>query len=136
MGRVRFKHKRAGELAVRRQLLGILAGNVQVIRLFPARDGVVVITNNDGDADTIFRDDIQGRLREGGFTAVMPPELKSQRTVICFGLDEIAYMNSPEEIKEELESQHSWLKIQEVYTFAKTPTVKIICTSSVSPRRR
>lgn len=58
---------------MRRKHLEILAGHVKVYRPIPACDGVVVITNSDGDADAIFSDELQGRLREENFTAIMPP---------------------------------------------------------------
>lgn len=135
MGRVKFKHPRGGEITVRHKLLGILAGQVQVFRLFPANDGVVVITNNDGDVDAIFRSDIQEKLEKEGFTALMPPELKSQRSVICFGLDDIAYDHSPQEIRAELEAQQDWLKISEIYKFQKTNTIKITCASSAIAKK-
>lgn len=130
MGRVKFKHPRGGDLQVRRKLLEILAGKVKVYRLIPARDGVVVITNSDGDADTIFSEEVEGPLRAEGFTAIIPPELRCQRSVVCFGLDDIAYLNEPEEIKAELEAHHPWLKIIEIYKFPKTNTIKITCASS------
>lgn len=135
MGRVKFKHAQGGELPVRRKLLGILAGSVQVFRLFPANDGIVVITSNEKDMDTIFSAEMCGKLESEGFTPLMPPELKSQRTVICFGLDDLAYDNSPQEIKAELEGQNEWLSIQEVYKFPKTNTIKITCASSAIAKK-
>lgn len=50
--------------------------------------------------------------------------------MICFGLDELAYENSPEDMKKELERLHPWLKIQEVYKVPRSRTIKITCSSA------
>lgn len=130
MGRVKFKHARGGERAVRQTLLALLAPKVQLFRLIPARDGVIAITCSEADSDIIFSEEIEPRLTEAGFTPVMPPELRAQRTVVCFNLDELAYDNTPEEIRAELESHHSWLKIVGIYKFPNARTIKITCASS------
>lgn len=112
-----------------------MASKVKIFRLDAAHDGVVVQTTSDSDADAIFQTDVLSALEEAGFKAVMPPELRSQRSVICHGLDELAYDNTEAEIKNELEENNPWLKIQEVFKFTSSRTIKITCTSSALAQR-
>lgn len=135
MGRVKFKHARPKDLETRRTLLGLLAPQVKVFELFPAWDGIIVRTASDDDEDIIFREATQKKLQEAGFTAVMPPELRSRRTVICFRIDELAYEYNAAEMKEELERQQEWLQVDEVYKFTGSRTIKIICASCDIARR-
>lgn len=135
MGRVKFKHARPKELNTRRTLLELLAPQVKVFELFPIRDGIIVRTGSEDDEDIIFQEATQEKLREAGFTAVMPPELRSRRTVICFRVDELAYEHDAEEIKTELEKQQSWMKVDEVYKFSGSRTIKIICASCEMARK-
>lgn len=135
MGRVKFKHDRPRELDTRRKLLSLLAPKVKVFELFPVRDGVVVRTSSDDDVDTIFQEQTQTKLREAGFTAVMPQELRSRRTLICFRIDELAYEHDAVEMKAELEKQQEWMKVDEVYKFTGSKTIKIICASCEVARK-
>ncbi|MPC44693.1 hypothetical protein E2C01_038372 [Portunus trituberculatus] len=50
----------------------------------------------------------------------------SQRTIICFGLDELVYRNPAETIAEEVGLRHGWAKVDSVYKFPRSSTVKII----------
>lgn len=135
MGRVKFKHARPKDLETRRRLLALLAPQVKVFELFPVWDGIIVRTGSDDDEDIIFREATQKKLHEAGFTAVMPPELRSRRTVICFRIDELAYEYEAAEMKDELERQQDWLQVDEVYKFTGTRTIKIICASCDVARR-
>lgn len=47
--------------------------------------------------------------------------------VVCFSLDE--------EIKEDLERQHAWLKIEEVYKLPQLRMIKFTCASSATAKR-
>lgn len=130
MGRVKIKHPRPKEITTRRELLGILAPSVRVARLIPTWDGVAVVTASDKDTDTIFKDEVLKALLEGGFNPLLPPELKAQRTVLCFQLDELICEHTAEGIQEEIERSNGWAKVAEVYKFPRSSTVKITFRSS------
>lgn len=106
-------------------MLNILAPEVKITRLIPTRDAVIVLTASDKDGDEIFQSNIREKLEKDGFNAIMPPELRAQRTVICFRLDELIYEHQAEEIRTEVERVQTWAKVQEVYKFPRTNTLKI-----------
>lgn len=130
MGRIKIKHPKPKELGTRRQLLEILAPEVRATRLIPSWDAVIVITTNDKDSDALFSEDKQEKLHAAGFTALMPPELRSQRTVVCFQLDDLIYENEEQNIKEEIEVRQPWAKVRETYKFPLSKTIKITFESS------
>lgn len=125
MGRVKIKHPRPKEIETRRQLLNILSPEVKVTRLIPTRDAVIVLTASDEDGEEIFQSNKREKLEKDEFNAIMPPELRAQRTVICFRLDELIYEHQAEEIRTEVERVQTWAKIQEVYKFPRSNTLKI-----------
>lgn len=130
MGRIRIKHPRPKDAGVRRQLLDILSTTLRVSRLIPANDAIVILTPTDKDADAVFLNDTPNRLASAGFTPIVPPELRAQRTVICHGLDELVYEHSPEEIAVEVEQKHDWAKAEDVFKFPRSSTCKITFTDS------
>ncbi|KAK8393515.1 hypothetical protein O3P69_006685 [Scylla paramamosain] len=114
MGRVKIKHPRPKELATRSRLLQLLAPTVRVTRLIPTTDSVVVLTASDKDTDSIFQEDVLQKLSSEHFTAILPPELKVQRTVLCSRLDDLVYQYEASDMKKEVERVQTWAKIQEV----------------------
>ncbi len=130
MTRVRIKHARANDLATRRRLLHILAPEVKITRLIPARDAIIVITGSMQDADLIFSSGKQEKLTEDGFSALMPPTLRAQRSVVCTRLDDLVYEHDANEILDEVEKEQSWAKVQEVYKFPRAKNVKITFETS------
>ncbi len=135
MGRVKIKHPRPKELASKRQLLGILSPAVKPTRLISSWDAIIVLTATDKDADNIFSPSMLQTLADSDFTPIMPPELKSRRTVVCLRLDELVYDNSPEDIKEDIESRQSWAKVVEIFKFPRSKTIKITFTTSDMARK-
>lgn len=135
MHRVRIKHPRPKELATKRRLLELLAPEVKVTQFIPTHDSVITVTASDKDTDAIFTEGCLTKLTEGGFQPVMPPELKTRRSVVCFRLDELIYDNTPEEIKTEVERTQSWVKVQDVYKFPNARTVKLTFTTSDMARK-
>lgn len=125
MARVKIKHPRPKDIETRRQLLHILSPEVKITRLIPTRDAVIVLTASDKDGDEIFQSHKQEQLEKDGFSAIMPPELRAQRTVICFRLDELMYEHQTDEIRTEVERVQQWAKVQEVYKFPRSNTLKI-----------
>ncbi|KAK8394291.1 hypothetical protein O3P69_006472 [Scylla paramamosain] len=118
----------ATELGTRSRLLQLLAPTVRVTRLIPTADAVIVLTATDKDTDAVFQDDVLQKLSQDNYTAILPPELKAKRTVICSRLDDLVYQHHAEELREEVE-------IQEVFKFPRSNTVKFTFRSSEMARR-
>ncbi|KAG0711334.1 RNA-directed DNA polymerase from mobile element jockey [Chionoecetes opilio] len=93
-------------------------------------DKVIVLTQTDQDADAIFQPEKLQLLQDAGFMPIMPPELRSKRTVICFRLDDLICSKQPETVKAEVERVHDWAKIQEVFKFPRSNTLKITFEAS------
>ena len=55
----------------------------------------------------------------------MPLNLRAHRTVICTKLDDLAYDSSVEDIKNEVEKEQTWAKVQGVCKFSRSNTIKI-----------
>ena len=123
MARVRIKHALPKNLAVTRRLLHLLAPEVKVTQLIPARDAIVVVTATTRDADSMFSAAKLTSLEKDGFSAIMPLNLKAHRTVICTRLDDLAYDNKVEDIMDEIEKEQTWAKVQEVYKFPRSNTI-------------
>lgn len=130
MGRVKIKHPRPKEIATRRKLLEIFSPNIRAHKLIPTHDAIIALTDTDKDVDYIFQPDKLDELGNEHFIPIMPPELKSKRTVVCMRLDAIVYDNEPEEIKHEVEQGQSWAKVKEVYKFPRSNTIKITFLTS------
>ena len=125
MGRVRFKVSHPGDLGVRRRLLDKLSAlGIKITRIIPAREAVIVLTATENDADAIFQDDVPDRLSAEGFTPLIPPELRAQRSVICSGLDDLVYDHTAEENASEVTTQHTWAEAESLFKFPRSNTAK------------
>lgn len=130
MGRVKIKHSRSREAITKRVLLDIIAPTVKVTRLIPTRDAIIVLTGSDKDSDGIFKEGVAEKLRAANFEAIMPPELRCQRTVICFQLDDFVTCNDPAAIKHEIARCQDWAKVEGIYKFPRTNTLKVTFSTS------
>lgn len=136
MARVKIKHSHPRELPSRTKLLGLLADvRISVTRLIPVRDGTVVLTASDKDADNIFSEPLHSNLRDNGYEPLLPPELKALRTILCFRLDDLLIERSKEEMVLEMERQQSWAKVAEVYKFERGNTIKVTFKSAEMARK-
>ena len=81
MNSARIKHTCPWDIGIRGQLLGILSFEVNVLKLIPTSDAVVIHTATYNDADAGFKDDIPTRLVVGGFPPIVFPKFRPQCTV-------------------------------------------------------
>ena len=125
MGRIKIKHGRPKEIGTRRELLAILAPAAKVTRMIHTHDAIITITSSDKDADTIFSPEVLRKLGEKGFNPIISPELKFQKTVILTRLDDLIYDNSLDDIKTEINRSQTWAKVQEVFKFPNSRTLKV-----------
>lgn len=128
MARVKIKHPKPREPAVRTNLLEILSKHhVYATKIIPLDDSLIVLTSDTNEAEKIFCSRCNDDLQNHRFTPILPPDLKANRTIIVTRLDDYIYNHEEEDIKEELKRQNSWIEsgIVEIFKFPKSNTMKI-----------
>lgn len=125
IGWVKIKHARPKGIVTHGKRLDILAPEVKITALIPLCYGIVAQKASDKDSNIILLDDKLNKLKDGGFTPILPPELKAQLTVICTRLDELVWENHLEGFPYEIETHNEWVKVQKVYKFPRSNTLKI-----------
>lgn len=88
--------------------------NVPFTRIFKTNEGFKAICRDEHDADKILSKNARDELENIGLQVLIPPELKAKRSIFIKQLDQIIGAKSAEAIKEEIESQNDWIKIEEV----------------------
>lgn len=127
MGKIKIKHP-SQNTDTKLKLLDILAKhNVYASRIIPLHDGFNVITSLEEETDILFDIDCLEDLHQNNFSPIMPPELKSKRTVILFGVDSNAISHSTEEIIHEIYRVNPYTEdmIDTVFKFPKGNTMKV-----------
>ena len=106
MARLKIKSKlNSKEKKKQLLLLEILApAGVYANALHETKDGLIITTSTDNEADKILEPHIRKKLEEKGFTPILPQEVKSRRTVICQKVEDIAFDNSTNDIADEIET--------------------------------
>lgn len=132
MARVKIKHKLdPNDRRTKQKLLETLANsNINICNLISTHDGnIVAVTATDNDADTLLNQRNVQELNKAGFDPILPPEVKSRRTVICQRVDQLIYEHSKNDIEDEIESKNEWAKVKNAHKFPKTErnqyTIKI-----------
>lgn len=101
--------------------------NAPLIRLTPISTGYYAITDNEQTIDKLLTSNAANKLKKINLTAVIPPELKSKRTIFARQLDSHAGQHSPEEIQAELEKNHPYMKgVQTIKIKDYTHVIKLI----------
>lgn len=138
MARVKIKHNLDPRNPLTKQkLLEVLAKNyINVCHLADTKDGgIVAITAKDEDADSLLKNETVRALHEEGFEPLLPPEVKSRRTILCHGVDQLIYNHTQNDIKEEIEKKNGWAKTKEVFKFPATNrtthTIKIVFEDAI-----
>lgn len=88
--------------------------NVPFTRIFSTNDGFKVICRDEQDADKMHSKEAKGELGKLGLLVITPPETKAKRSIIIRQLDQIIGSNTPEDIKQELEKENEWIRVEEV----------------------
>lgn len=128
MAKVKIKHQKSRELNTRTKLLELLSKHqVYATRIVPLDDSLYVLTSDTNEAEKIFGFLCKEELQINGFTPILPPDLKANRTIILTRLDDYIYNNEEEDIREELKHQNEWIgnSITETFKFPKSNTIKI-----------
>ncbi|KAK4313084.1 hypothetical protein Pmani_015538 [Petrolisthes manimaculis] len=82
MARIKIKHKLdPNDNRTKQKLLEALANtNINICNLISTHDGgIVAVTANDNDADTLLNYNNVQELNKAGFDPILPPEVKSRR---------------------------------------------------------
>lgn len=113
---IRLKHQDKQHPVEARKVVELAYGkfNVPFTRIFATNEGFKVICRNEKDADKILGKEAKPELEKLGLQVIVPPETKARRSIILRQLDQIIGSNTPEDIKDEIERENSWLKIEEV----------------------
>ena len=126
MARVKIKHPDPSPTSKLKLLKTLSENLIYATRLIPINDGFIVLTRTDDDIDTNFKTNFQSNLKDQGFKAILPPELRAKRTVILLNVDEYIYTRTEQEIKEELINENSWIEgIDNIFKIPKIKHIKI-----------
>ncbi|KAK3883661.1 hypothetical protein Pcinc_012040 [Petrolisthes cinctipes] len=122
MARIKIKHKLdPNDRMAKQKLLEALANsNINICNLIFTQDGsIVAVTATDNDADTLLNYNNVQELNKAGFDPILPPEVKSRRTVICQRVVELIYEHSKNDIENEIETKNDWAKVKNASKFPK-----------------
>ena len=127
MARVKIKHLEKTR-EKKSALLNILSQHgIYATNVIPTNDGFVVLNSNDDEMDKIFTDACMKELDAGGFTPILPPEMKAKRTVLLFNVDEEIMKQTTDEIEGEIYRCNAWApdSIHTIFKFPRNPILKI-----------
>ena len=115
------------------KLLEILApADIYATALHEAHDGYIVNTATDKEVDKILEPIVTQNLEAQGFTPILPQEVKSRRTIICYKVEQTAFEKTANDIADEIENKQEWAKIQDTYKFPNSRNMIKVQFESVS----
>lgn len=107
-------------------LVRILSSHdVYASSIIDVRDGYVVITESIQEIDKIFTSTTFQDLQSHGFAPVLPPEVRTQRNVLLFNLDNHIKDNTEEKIIQEIYNNNEYAE-NEIDTIFKFPRSRIM----------
>ena len=134
--KVKIKFKTNSDVPIRKNLLEILNNHrVKVCGIFQKPNEFVISCVNADEAELIFSHDCYSALTGASYTPILPPELKTNRSVIIHKVDGDILSNDENSIKSELERCNSWCKVNEVIKFKSGKGMKIVFQSSISAQK-
>ena len=108
-----------------------LAVTVRVIKLIPTSDNNFVLICFDlSDAEKLFTDDVSDKLERINIKPVMPPNIRANRSILIYNLDEMIITNEENVMKNEIEERNNWCKIVDLFKFKKTNGIKLVFQTS------
>lgn len=89
-------------------------------------DGFVILTSTDSESDKIFNNITDKQLLDNDFTPQIPSELRANRSVVLFKVDNHIFDNTEDDIKKEIEEKNDWVgEVIQVYKFSKGNVMKV-----------
>lgn len=127
MAKVKIKAKNSRQPETINKLLSLLSKHdIYATRVIPNNDGFVVLTYNDSELDKIFDGTTNNDLINNGFTPIIPLQLRANRSVVIFKVDNHIYQHPEDDMITEMEGKNEWIeKITQVYKSQQSNTLKI-----------
>lgn len=126
MAKVTIKTLNPKEERKKIKLIEILSKNeVYATRIITIADGFVTITHEETDLYKIFNGKTDQELVKEGFTPLIPPELKAQRSIKIFNVDNHIYDHDTEEMITEIMDKNPFTSNQ-VQEITKPPRSKML----------
>ena len=128
MALVKIKSQNTKDPVRRFTLLEILSKNdIYATKIIPIVDGFIVLLSNDNEMDKIFNNKTNKELEANQFFPQIPAELRGNRSVMIFNVDQHIYGNKEDTIKEEIMARNLWTTgiIDQLYKFPASKTIKI-----------
>lgn len=137
MARVKTKSSNSKSLERKKELLKILSLNgIYVTRIIPINNGYIILTSNDTELDKIFNGTTDKKPNDHEFNAIILPQLKANRSVLIFMVDNHIFQRAEAEMKEEILNKNERVaEIKHVFRFPKDNTIKITFSSSAIAKK-
>lgn len=131
MARLKIKSPNSKDLGKKTELQGLLSSNViYVTRIITTNGGFVILTYSEEEMDKIFNN-TDKQLQEKQVFLIIPPQLKANRLVLIFRVNNYIFTHSENEIKEEILEHNKWIdEISQIYKFPNSNTLKITFNES------
>jgi len=102
---------------------------IKISGIFVRGKVFTVSCDSTDDLDELFSENCLAGLEELECRPVLPPALRSNRTVIVFKVDNLIYDNDTESIKNEIHRANFDLRVTELYKFENSKTIKLTFAS-------
>ena len=138
MPRVKIKTNNSKDSRKTGALLEILSKNdVYINKLISLADGYVVIVTTEEEQDKIFKNKTTQELAEKDFQPIIPPELKTNRSIIITNVDNHICNNNEEDIISEIYEKNHWAEnnIESLFKFPNFKTIKITFNETSIPKK-
>lgn len=127
MARVKIKVTNSKDPRKKAKLLEILStNNIYITKIIPINDGFIILTENDNELDKIFNNKTDQELNKNGYAPIIPPQLRANRSILIFRVDDHIYSNEEHQIKEEIIKENGWVEsIDKIFKFPKSNIIKV-----------
>ncbi len=132
MARIKLKTRKK-TVDAQQHLLQLLANHdVYATNVVEAKDGLAITVHKPEEVDAVFAPGSLTTLKDNGFQAVLPPEIKARRTVLLFGCPQEITRHTETELEQEINRVNSFTQgmIDEIYKFPNRPIIKLIFKQS------
>ena len=110
--------------------------NIKCSKIIKVNDKVLLVfCNASDDIDKMFSKECIAKLKSHDFNPIVPPDLQARRSLIVKNLDPLIYQNSVEDIVTEMEHSNIWLRIDSLYKFPNSRTIKVTCEDQEMVRK-
>ena len=88
-----------------------------------------MLCNSSDDLDTLFSSACISQLEALGCKPIMSPDIKAKRTLILWRCDDQILNQSEEDIKSEIEKPNDCVKVQEIFKYNSSKSIKVTFAS-------